>query len=105
VAALTAYPHLQSRNPIEQLRATVEVDGQKIPYLVATSVYTSLFNLTGNPVAVLPVARDSQGLPIGIQVVGKRWDDLALISVAEQLTEVTGHFQSPFDMDKIRRNA
>jgi amidase len=95
VAALPAYPHLPSRNPIEQLRATVEVDGQTIPYLLATSVYTGLFNLTGNPVVVLPLARSKEGLPIGLQVVGKRWDDMNLLAVAEQLTRLTGGFQSP----------
>jgi amidase len=95
VAALPAYPHLPSRNPIEQLRATVEVDGQTIPYLLATSVYTGLFNLTGNPVVVLPLARSKEGLPIGLQVVGKRWDDMNLLAVAKQLTRLTGGFQSP----------
>jgi amidase len=95
VAALPAYPHLSTRNPIEQLRATVEVDGQKIPYILATSVYTGLFNLTGNPVVVLPLARTKEGLPIGVQVVGKRWEDMALLSTAEQLSRVTGDFQIP----------
>jgi amidase len=95
VAALPAYPHLSSRNPIEQLRATVEVDGQKIPYLMATSVYTGLFNLTGNPVVVLPLARSKEGLPIGVQVVGKRWADMGLLAVAEQLVQVTGQFRPP----------
>jgi len=95
VAALPAYPHLQSRNPIEQLRATVGVDGQKIPYILATSVYTGLFNLTGNPVVVLPLARTKEELPIGIQVIGKRWQDMELLSTAEQLASVTGGFQFP----------
>jgi len=95
VAALPAYLHLPSRNPIEQLRATVEVDGQKIPYLMATSVYTGLFNLTGNPVVVLPLGLTKAGLPIGVQVVGRRWADMALLAVAEQLVQVTGQFQPP----------
>ena len=95
VAALPAYPHIQIRNPIEQLSATVEVDGRKIPYLLASSVYTGLFNLTGNPVVVLPLAHSKEGLPIGVQVVGKRWGDMALLSVAEQLTQLTGGVQPP----------
>jgi amidase len=95
VAALPAYPHLRSRNAIEQLRATVAVDGQRIPYLLATSVYTGLFNLTGSPVVVLPLARTQEGLPIGVQVVGRRWGDMALLAVAEQLTQLTGPFQRP----------
>ena len=95
VAALPAYPHLPSRNPIEQLRATVDVDGQRIPYLMATSVYTGLFNLTGNPVVVLPLGCSKDGLPMGMQVVGKRWADMALLAVAEQLVQVTGQFRPP----------
>ena len=62
---------------------------------MATSMYTGLFNLTGNPVVVLPLARTTDGLPIGLQVVGKRWDDMALLDVAEQLTQVTGQFRQP----------
>ena len=95
VAALPAYPHLSSRNPIEQLHATVEMGGQKIPYILATSAYTALFNLTGNPVVVVPLAQTKAGLPIGVQVVGKRWNDIALLAVAEQLTHVTGGFRFP----------
>jgi amidase len=95
VAALPAYPHLQSRNPIEQLRATVEVDGQKIPYILATSMYTGIFNLTGNPVVVLPLSQTREGLPIGLQVVGRRWNDMDLLAVAQALSEVTGLFQAP----------
>jgi amidase len=105
VAALPAYPHLPSRNPIEQLRATVEMDGQKIPYLLATSVYTALFNLTGNPVVVLPLTQTKDGLPIGVQVVGKRWNDMALLAIAEQLTRVTGGFRFPPGIREIAKIA
>jgi amidase len=95
VAALPAYPHLNSRNPIEQLNATVELDGQKIPYLLATSVFTGLFNLTGNPVVVLPLSRTKDGLPIGVQLVGRRWNDMDLLAVAQTLSKVIGPFQAP----------
>lgn len=94
VAALPAYSHLSSRNPIEQLRATVDVEGRKIPYILATNVYTGLFNLTGNPVVVLPLTKSKEELPIGLQVVGRRWDDMTLLTIAEKLPHVTGGFQS-----------
>jgi amidase len=95
VAALPAYPHLQSRNPIEQLRATVQVDGHKMPYILATSMYTGLFNLTGNPVVVLPLSQTQDGLPIGLQVVGQRWNDMGLLAVAQALSDISGPFQKP----------
>jgi amidase len=95
VAALPAYPHLQSRNPIEQLRATVEVDGRKIPYILATSMYTGILNFTGNPVVVLPLSQTQEGLPIGLQVVGRRWNDMDLLTVAQALSDVIGPFRTP----------
>jgi amidase len=95
VAAPIAYPHIPSGNPIEQLRATVDIDGKKIPYLLATSAYTTLFNLTGCPVVVLPLAHSVQGLPIGVQLVGRRWSDMELLATAELLTQVTVPFQFP----------
>jgi amidase len=95
VATLPAYPHLPSRNPIEQLRATVEVDGQPIPYILATSMYTGIFNLTGNPVVVLPLGQTQEGLPIGLQIVGRRWNDMELLATAQALSDITGPFQKP----------
>jgi amidase len=84
-----AFPHLVSGE-------CIEVEGQKVPYLSATSAYTATFNLTGHPVVVLPVAKlvDSP-LPLGIQVVGRRWLDEELLAVCEALTDVTGQFQKP----------
>ncbi len=95
VAVCTAYPHVASNNIFKQLSATITVDGLPIPYILATSYYTSLFNLTGNPVVVLPLAHSMNGMPIGIQVVGRRWHDMELLNAAESLTEVTGPFKVP----------
>jgi amidase len=44
---------------------------------------------------VLPLGRSKEGLPFGLQVVGKRWNDMILLAVAEQLVQVTGQFQPP----------
>jgi amidase len=73
----------------------IDVDGQNVHYWTANASYTTIFNLTGNPVVVLPVARSKQGLPIGIQLVGRRWHDMELLAVGSKLTEVVGPFQRP----------
>jgi amidase len=75
--------------------ALIEVDDQRVPYMMGAGAYTSVFNLTGNPVVVLPAAHSREGLPIGVQVVGRHWSDLKLLAIAEQLVEVTGPFQRP----------
>jgi Asp-tRNA(Asn)/Glu-tRNA(Gln) amidotransferase A subunit family amidase len=41
------------------------------------------FNLTGNPAISLPVGLSASGLPVGMQVVGKRLDDIKLLKFAE----------------------
>jgi amidase len=73
----------------------VDVDGQQVPYLVAGIAYTCPFNLTGHPVVVLPLTRSAAGLPIGLQVIGRRWGEMQLLAIAAQLTKVLGPFQRP----------
>ncbi len=81
VAPVPAFTHRSSGKPIE-------VDGVRQPYFMACGAYTTILNLTGHPVVVLPVGQSKEGLPIGIQVVGQRWKDRSLLSVAEKLAEV-----------------
>lgn len=83
-----AFPHCAPGTPID-------VDGQPVPYRMGGTGYTSPFNLTGHPVVVLPVARSAEGLPIGVQMVGQRWGEMKLLTIAEQIVELTGPFQHP----------
>jgi len=41
------------------------------------------------------MGRSREGLPMGCQLVGRRWEDMALLDVAEALSEVTGPFVPP----------
>jgi aspartyl-tRNA(Asn)/glutamyl-tRNA(Gln) amidotransferase subunit A len=40
---------------------------------------TSPFNLTGQPAASIPVGYDERGMPIGMQVVGRAYDDALVL--------------------------
>jgi len=75
--------------------APVDVDDRKVPYFLATTAFTNVFNLTGHPVVVLPLTRSKDGLPIGVQVVGRRWSEPALLALAKNLSLVTGPFRAP----------
>ena len=46
------------------------------------------FNASGNPAIALPTGFDSNGLPVGVQLVGKPADEITLISLAAQLEAV-----------------
>lgn len=54
-----------------------------------------LFPPTGHPTITIPLTKDRHGLPIGMQVVGRRWHDERLLAIAQLLSEVTGGFQRP----------
>lgn len=61
------------------------VDGQAVPYYNATQSYATLFSVTEGPVISMPVAQTPQGLPVGLQLVGRRFDDWHLLSVAKAI--------------------
>ena len=73
----------------------VDVDERKVPYFLATTAFTNVFNLTGHPAVVLPLTRSRDGLPIGVQVLGRRWGEPGLLALAKQLALITGPFRPP----------
>jgi amidase len=84
---VTAFPHCEPGSPLR-------VDDQEVIYW-AVSAHGTLFNYTGHPAVVLPYKQGRDGLPLGIQLVGKRWDESRLLAMAKALSEVTGPFQRP----------
>ena len=88
VMSVPAFPHCAKHAPIL-------VDDQPLDYWTATIAYPCPFNLSGHPVVVLPVALSREGLPIGAQVVGPRWNEMHLLAVAKQLAEAIGPFKRP----------
>lgn len=83
----TAFPHCDPGSPLQ-------VDGQEVSYWTV-SAHGALFNYTGHPAVVLPYTLDRDGLPIGIQLVGKRSGESRLLAVADALATITGEFRRP----------
>ena len=67
-----------------------EVDGQPLRNYVDASLIRSIITLSGHPVIAIPCGRDHLGLPFGIQVVGRRHGDKALLEAAVKMQR---HFQ------------
>jgi len=44
---------------------------------------------------VIPAGVDGRGLPFGLQVLGRRWDDERLLSIAQMLSELMTGFRRP----------
>ncbi|MHA1291465.1 MAG: amidase [Promethearchaeota archaeon] len=55
---------------------------------VAWMSYTYPFNLTGHPAASIPCAWSNNGLPIGMQIVGNRFDEITVLQVAKAFEEI-----------------
>jgi len=70
------------------------IDGKTVEYLDAWS-YTEWFNLLGNPAAVVPVSQSSEGLPIGVQLVGRPWEEEQVLSLAAVLERELGPGKRP----------
>lgn len=75
--------------------AAVKVDGRRTSYSLALGAWACLTALLGCPAVVLPAGRSHDGLPIGVQIVGRRWDDAGVLAVARAVERITGGFQPP----------
>jgi amidase len=87
VAMTTAFPHCEPGTPIK-------VDGKEQSYWMLPS-YGAVFNYSGHPALSMPCGQDSDGLPIGLQLVGKRWSESRLLGIAAAIEPLTGGFRRP----------
>jgi len=62
--------------------STVRLAHRDEPIRAATLRLTQPFNLTGHPAIALPCGEDGQGLPCGLQLVGRRFNTRALLATA-----------------------
>jgi len=71
-----------------------EIDGKTVRYLDAWS-YTEWFNLLGTPAVAVPFGRSNEGLPIGVQIAGRPWEEELVLAVAAELEGQRGAWQAP----------
>lgn len=71
-----------------------DIDNQTVKYLDAWS-YCEWFNLLGMPAAVVPVGYSVGGLPIGVQVAGRPWEEEMVLEVADILEREYGRQITP----------
>ena len=70
------------------------IGGEEIHY-PEPFVYSQIFNLLGNPGAVVPAGQSAEGLPIGVQLVARPFEDEIALSVAEKIEEALGGGPAP----------
>ena len=62
------------------------IAGRSVSYMDAMS-YTQWLNLLGNPAVVVPVGASPEGLPIGVQVIGRSNSEELILKVARVLEQ------------------
>lgn len=66
------------------------IEGQTVEYLDAWR-YTQWFNTLAAPAAVVPVGRSAEGLPIGVQVAARPFEDETALGVAAVVDAAFGY--------------
>lgn len=87
VAMTMAFPHCEPGTPID-------VDGQEQSYWMLPA-YGAVFNYSGHPALTIPCGHDRDRLPIGLQLVGRRWSEARLLGIAKAIEPLTGGFRRP----------
>lgn len=88
---VTAFAHDHSPDPWQR---TVEIDGT--PYSYGDQlVWAGIATAPGLPSTSVPIAQSSQGLPIGVQIVGPMYGDRTTLRFAELLEKQMGGFVTP----------
>jgi amidase len=76
-AMTSAFAHCEPGTPLQ-------VDGQARPYF-GQGALLAMANMAGLPALVVPAGRDDEGLPVGVQLIGRRWSEESLIAAARAL--------------------
>lgn len=63
--------------------------GRKAINITSWMSFTYPFNMTGLPAASIPCGWSEEGLPIGMQIIGKRYDEKTVLQVAKAFEEVS----------------
>ncbi|WP_305984503.1 amidase [Roseibium sp. MMSF_3544] len=81
---------------IAQKVGTVKTTRDGVDEAVGNAItrFTTFFNMTGHPALTMPCGLHPEGLPIGLQLVGRYFDEKSLFRVAHEI-EKCGKFSIP----------
>jgi amidase len=72
----------------------LEVNGQSISVFRAFS-YSQTFNVFGLPSVVVPAGQSAEGLPIGVQIIGRSFEEETVLAAASVIEETLGGWRRP----------
>ena len=72
----------------------LDVDGQLVPPRNALRAAVP-FDLTGSPAISIPFGWSADGLPLGVQLVGRHFDERSVLKAAAALETARGETRRP----------
>ncbi|PPJ30836.1 amidase [Nocardia nova] len=85
-----AYPHNQNGGLEDR---HIDIDGVEYPYFDQL-VWAGMATMPGLPATAIPAGRSSDGLPVGVQLIGPMFEDRTPLRLAELLEQKIGGFQA-----------
>jgi amidase len=65
----------------------------RLPTYIDWMRVCSDITVTGHPAISVPAGFTAEGLPVGLQIVGRHQEELAVLQLAHPLEEATGFWQ------------
>jgi len=91
VAPTPAFPHDHSA---DQEARVIPINGEPHPYL-SVLLWPGVATTPGLPATAMPIGRSPEGLPIGVQIIGPRFEDRTALKLAELIEREWGGFVPP----------
>lgn len=85
VSSIVAFPHRERKFTTES----------KPIGLFQAMMPATAFNLLGLPALAVPLTLDEDGMPVGVQIVGRPWEEEALLELGAALETARGKFPAP----------
>jgi Asp-tRNA(Asn)/Glu-tRNA(Gln) amidotransferase A subunit family amidase len=85
VSSIVAFPHRERKFSTES----------KAIGLFQAMMPVTTFNLLGLPALSVPFGVDEEGMPVGVQIVGRPWEEEALLELGVRLEGARGVFAAP----------
>jgi len=73
---------------------TWQIEGKEVKYLDSMR-YTQWFNLLGNPCLVIPAGQSPESLPIGVQFVGRPYEEELIMGIAAHVEKACASWKKP----------
>lgn len=91
VSPTPAFPHDTGGNVLSR---KLRVNNEDIPYASNLS-WVALATACHLPAVTIPLGRTSEGLPVGLQIVGAQGEDARVLDIAEACEGVFGGYRKP----------